>query len=189
MHTIAIGSRGPHAPHRSVLQAAFAFVLVAAIAGCQKRPTFELAEVMGRVTIDGQPVKGLMLHFEPSPQDAAGKVLLPPAYGFTAADGRYSLTCTGGKKGAVVGRNHVRITAAEGNGPRAQVSARYARDDSLWYDVKPGVNKFNIALHSDPPEPEPSPEPDPNPEPDPAGEPQSTPAAAPGAEPDASAPK
>lgn len=173
MHNIQIAARLRCQTHGAILSAMLGVALVTALVGCQKKPTFELAEVMGRVTIDGTPVKGLMLHFEPKPQDPAGKVLLPPAYGFTAADGRYSLTCTGGKKGAVVGRNHVRITAAEGNGPRAEVSARYARDDSIWYDVKPGINKYNIELHSDPP----APDPDTEPQADPAGAPAPAPEA------------
>ena len=114
--------------------------------GCQKGAS--LGEVTGRVTIDGQPAPGLLVHFEP--QDGLAKGL-PATYGATDDQGSYRATRMNGQTGAGVGLNHVRITAIERDGnQQAKIHARYAQDYTLWFEVAPGQNTFDIELRSDP---------------------------------------
>lgn len=120
--------------------------VIAIVSGCQPGPP--LGEVTGRVTIDGQPAPGLLVHFEP--QD--GRVhRLPPTYGATDDRGGYRAKKMNGKTGAAIGLNHVRITAIEREGnQQAIIHARYAEDYTLWFEVTPGQNTFDIKLRSDP---------------------------------------
>jgi hypothetical protein len=82
------------------------FVLCFA-AGCGSG--YQLAPVSGRVTVEGKPVAGLHVAFEPvgskeNPNPGPGSIAL------TDADGRYSLTTAIEKRrGAVVGPSRVRI--------------------------------------------------------------------------------
>ena len=114
--------------------------------GCQKGSA--LGEVTGRVTIDGQPAPGLLVHFEP--QDGVAKGL-PATYGATDDQGSYRAKRMNGQTGAAPGLNHVRITAIERDGnQQAKIHARYAQDYTLWFEVAPGQNTFDIELRSDP---------------------------------------
>jgi hypothetical protein len=117
------------------------------VAGCgPKQPA--TGEVSGVVTIEGMPVGGLIVHFEP--QDGV-RLGLPPAYGVTNESGRYRAMLRGQRPGAAVGLNHVRITPAERDGaPPAEIHARYAGDYAFWFEVAPGANTFDIELKADP---------------------------------------
>jgi len=127
-------------------------ILAAAASGCQPGPSFRIAEVKGTVTIDGKPAPGLTVQFEPQSPDPRGRIILPAAYGFTDADGKYTLRRPGrNKTGAAVGLNHVRITAAEGeSGPLGQAHPRYGQDNAIWYEVQEGTNTYDIELREDP---------------------------------------
>ena len=105
-------------------------------------------EVSGIVSVEGTPVAGLIVHFEP--QDGV-RLGLPPAYGVTNESGRYRAMLRGKRPGAVVGLNHVRITAVERDGaPPAEIHARYGGDHTFWFEVAPGANTFDIELKADP---------------------------------------
>lgn len=121
-------------------------VSVAVAGGCGREP-FPTAELTGRVTLEGKPVEGVVVQFEP--RNLNSKKTLPAAYGITDADGRYRAFRTGNKKfGAVVGVNQVRVTVPEGN--TAKVHPRYAADRAFWAEVAPGPNVFDLELVSDP---------------------------------------
>jgi hypothetical protein len=85
---------------------------VAAVAvlatGCSKAP-YDTAAVSGRVTLNGEPLAGVAVMFQPIAPD--GNINPGPgSYGITDADGRYSLTLIGKETpGAVVGKHKVRI--------------------------------------------------------------------------------
>lgn len=116
------------------------------MAGCSDGP--QTGEVTGTVTIDGQPVAGLLVQFEP--QDGI-RLGLPPDYGPTDAQGRYRAIQADGKTGAAVGLNHVRLTAIEREGgEQAKIHARYAGDYTFWFEVAPGTNTYDIELKADP---------------------------------------
>ena len=62
----------------------------------------EIAQVSGRVTMDGKPLANASVVFIPE----NGR----PAGARTDADGRYVLNFTEGRRGAIPGKNSVRIT-------------------------------------------------------------------------------
>jgi len=137
-----------------VLGATVALAL-AAIAGCQPgRP-----QVSGVVTLDGQPLASdsasqiVDVRFSPVAEGAM-------ATGRTNAQGVYELS-TGAGRGVVAGEYRVTVVGrrfpkptAEGARPPAELftPGRYANPatSDLTYVVKPGANRYDIALTSSP---------------------------------------
>lgn len=127
-------------------------------AGCGGVDGPELASVSGTVTVNGDPVEGLVIEFQP----ADG----PPASGITDESGKYALTATGGRSGAQLGVNQVRVkgrpantseevmsemAAEEGTDLEALKSLpvippKYNEESELEADVQPGSNEFNFPL-------------------------------------------
>lgn len=66
----------------------------------------EIASVEGTVTMDGQPLPNAAVIFVPE----GGR----PAAARTDDQGHYELNFSGGRKGAIPGKNRVRITTATG---------------------------------------------------------------------------
>jgi hypothetical protein len=117
---------------------------VVLLAGCgQEGP--ELAEVSGRVTLDGQPLELVDVVFQPS--DGT-----PPSTGRTDADGRYQLLYKRGMMGARTGEHTVRIDFTSNivaNPPK--IPARYNTATELRREVKAGDdNVFDFELTSEP---------------------------------------
>lgn len=122
----------------------------------------ELGQVTGTVTLDGQPLSGVAVVFQPD----NGR----PASGRTDAEGRYELTYIRETLGTKIGRNRVEIAPDEDAeeadtedvaNPDAQqpsarpiksgkrvVPARYNTNSELEVDVKPGDNTFDFELQS-----------------------------------------
>jgi hypothetical protein len=116
-------------------------------AGCSAEK-FKTAEVTGTVTLEGTPVEGVSLEFEPH---RTGAEIPPTAYGSTDAEGKYRLTRVGGRggrPGAVVGMNTVRVSAPEGSS--AKVHPHYADEGALQFEVQAGPNVFDIDLVKNP---------------------------------------
>src|SRR5262245_37730671 len=116
-----------------------------------------LAQVSGRVTLDGRPLPNAGVNFQPVAK--AGKVEAGPgSYGKTDADGRYTLRVVGDDRpGAQVGPHRVEITAFAGTAaddvdarkaPTSLVPARYNRETELTFQVKSGPNEANFELTS-----------------------------------------
>src|SRR5262245_52727183 len=84
-------------------------VVAILVVGCSKGP-YETAEVSGRITLNGEPLAGVAVMFQPMAPE--GNINPGPgSYGITDADGRYTLTLVGKETpGAVVGKHKVRIT-------------------------------------------------------------------------------
>lgn len=125
----------------------FVLIAVGAIVGCSG-DAFSTADVTGTVTVDGKPVAGIMLEFEP---ERVGKKILPTAYGMTDAEGRYEVSRVGGpggKPGAVVGMNTVRLSAPEGSG--SKVHPYYADQGAFERQVAEGENVFDFEIESRP---------------------------------------
>jgi hypothetical protein len=108
-------------------------MLVAALlTGCQEgRNT---AKVSGRVTLDGQPVADVLVHFQPqiSTADAAKKTTdATDSSGITNAEGKYELhLADSDKPGALVGKHIVRFsdrraTSDEDAGPSKAPPSRF----------------------------------------------------------------
>lgn len=124
-----------------------AVVCVVMLSGCSKEG-FQTANVTGTVTLDGKPLEGAQLEFEPP---RAGKTILPAAYGMTDAAGHYELRRSGGNggaPGAVVGMNTVRISSSEGGA--AKIHPHYSGDGCFQREVVAGPNVIDFELESKP---------------------------------------
>ena len=120
----------------------------------------ELGQVTGTVTLDGKPLSGIAVVFQPD----SGR----PARGVTDAEGKYELTYIRQTKGTKVGPNRVEIAPsedgeaeeAENEGEESQpvaqrpklgkptIPARYNVRSELKADVKAGKNTFDFKLES-----------------------------------------
>jgi hypothetical protein len=126
-------------------------------AGCQ--PTSRVAPVSGRVTLDGKPLAGVHVSFEPiAPEgklDAGGG-----SYAIADADGKYKLLMVdGGRTGAVVGKHRVQFTARSQvpddvdlpvrPPPSVMVPDKFNRNSTLTFDVPAdGTSAANFELES-----------------------------------------
>ena len=120
----------------------------------------ELGQVSGTVTLDGKPLSGVAVVFQPE----SGR----PARATTNAEGKYELKYIRETLGTKVGHNRVEIAPNEegeddgepegdADGPQARrpvnsgkpsIPARYNTQSQLEADVKPGKNTFDFKLES-----------------------------------------
>ena len=131
---------------RPLFQATAAFLVVASFvlfSGCNSE---KLATVTGVVTLDGKPVQGLEVNFEPT-GSTEGRTT---GTGYTQADGSYSLYYPGFKKGSPTGEYVVRISGSESldDGTKVRVPAKYNAQSELKREVVPGDNKIDFELTS-----------------------------------------
>ena len=82
-----------------------AFLGCALLAGCSDKP--QLAEVKGRVTMNGKPLGNVRVDFHPDPDKGTRG---QGSSGTTDADGNFTLTFGEGKPGAIVGSHRVILT-------------------------------------------------------------------------------
>ena len=107
-----------------------------------------LGSVKGRVTLDGEPLEGATVQFQPTAEGGA------PSSGMTDAKGRYELMYTFNSRGAVPGEHVVEITTAgtyfdeAGNELEREerVPAKYNRKTTLKRTVEPGRNTIDFEL-------------------------------------------
>ena len=104
----------------------------------------ELGEVSGTVTLDGAPLSGAEVTFEPT----AGA----PSVGTTDETGKYELVYNQDAQGAVPGQHTVRISKfGEPGSPNDtvnQVPAKFNAGSKLTAEVKTGENTVNFDLDS-----------------------------------------
>jgi hypothetical protein len=127
----------------TVILAAFSL----ASAGCAQ----SIVPVSGVVTLDGKPLAGAIVNFQPAPEPA---VLEPgvASAGTTDASGRFTLTQIYPEAtGARIGRHRVSVTTKDAEGTPERVPAPY-NDDSkttLFFVVPSGgTSEANIDLIS-----------------------------------------
>jgi hypothetical protein len=87
------------------LTAFAAFLACALLAGCSSGPT--LAEVKGRVTMNGKPLGNVRVDFHPDPDKGTTGA---GSSGTTDADGNFALKFGDGRPGAIVGHHRVILT-------------------------------------------------------------------------------
>jgi hypothetical protein len=80
--------------------------LAAIAAGCESKP-YGLAPVSGIVTLDGAPVAGAQVSFQP--EGGENKNPGPGSTGLCDSSGRYELQTTRKEPGAIPGRHTIRI--------------------------------------------------------------------------------
>jgi hypothetical protein len=134
---------------RASLQRCGAILLCSVLLGCGGGDTPPLGQVTGTVTLDGKPIDGAMLQFEPV---SSG---LPTAFGKTDKDGKYELWYSRGNKGASLGESLVRIQAFqdanpdEGTKRRPEIiPAKYNVMTDLKVEVTRGAQSHNFELKS-----------------------------------------
>lgn len=124
----------------------FLTLLILTLPGCGGDG--KLAPVSGTVKLNGKPVAGVEVMFQP----VAGESVNDPgpaAVGLTDADGHYTAKVIGeDKSGATVGKNRVMFSghaAAEDfsedgtkrGKPAVAIPARYSLDSKVFFDVPP----------------------------------------------------
>lgn len=134
---------GCSAPRFASLAAVIGLAGFGCVVGCAKKP-YTLAVVSGRVTLDGAPLAGGVVSFQPKATGAAAAG--PGSTGRIGTDGRYHLASIDGAPGAVVGTHLVRIysrspeSAPKGDtdspGSRERVPARYNYASELTFTVE-----------------------------------------------------
>jgi hypothetical protein len=109
------------------------------IAGCSNHP--QLAEVRGRVTMNGKPIKNVRVDFHPDPDKStkgAGST------GTTDADGNFTLTYGDtGKPGAIVGHHRVILTDLDVYGNVLVLRGDYRTEDPRGPKETPIKNRFS----------------------------------------------
>lgn len=108
--------------------------------GCGRRDLPPLGRVRGTVTLDGKPLSGVIVTFQPE----KGR----PAVANTDANGNYDVVYSGGVKGANVGFNTVRVFWPDGEKGTAAIPDKYNAKTTLKFEVKPGNNTFDLKLES-----------------------------------------
>ena len=78
------------------------------LAGCSDTPTSRLVPISGVITMDGQPLVGALVEFEPVPGRAGDPSFNPSSSGTTDGEGRFWLDTPFGA-GAVAGEHVVKI--------------------------------------------------------------------------------
>jgi hypothetical protein len=128
------------------LMACLAALISACLMGCGGGAPDDLPElvsVTGTVTMDGAPVEGAQVVFEPEKG--------PAASGMTNATGKFELYTGSGHAGAVPGIHMVRISKMEGDAGSELIPARYNINSEMARNVDaPGPNEIKIELSSKP---------------------------------------
>ncbi|QDU77978.1 hypothetical protein Pan97_50570 [Bremerella volcania] len=117
----------------------------------------KIVPVSGRVTLDGEPLSGAVVGYEPIAQEGD----LEAGYGSYARtddDGRYTLRSLNNEDGALVGQHRVSVSTVVGKeGPNGEilgltkerVPSRYNNDTQLVIEVpEGGTDEANLELES-----------------------------------------
>ena len=123
-------------------------VIATTIAGCSSGASDvpPLGKVTGLVTMDGQPVVGAVVEFQP----ANGR----PSSGTTDDQGRYELIYTNELHGAIVGSHKVKISTpqyvlyndASTTENKESIPAKYNTQTTLSAEVTAGSNDIGFQL-------------------------------------------
>lgn len=108
--------------------------------GCGRGDGPELGEVTGTVTLDGKPLEGVIINFQPE-SGRAGT-------GETDSEGRYKLIYRYGVDGTKVGPSKVSFAWPMGVEGKPGIPEKYAGKTELTADVKSGSNTFDFDLKS-----------------------------------------
>lgn len=134
--------------HQITLWGAASLLCLCAVAGCGSDS--DLAAVTGRITLNGRPLEGAIVQFQPVGQ--AGS----PSAGITDEDGRYELMFTFNRRGAMVGEHRVTIRTAaiyyedeDCDCEKADpIPPEYNDNTELVRIVEPSGNSFDFDLTS-----------------------------------------
>lgn len=122
------------------------------VVGCSGSDTPPLGYVSGKVTLDGKPLEGAEITFQPS----EGR----PSTATTDADGNYTLIYSAEADGALLGEHKVVITtqrdaiSSEGVGEDVEgreelLPAKYHSETELKKTIESGSQEINFELTSE----------------------------------------
>jgi hypothetical protein len=117
------------------------FPLLFVICGCGGSDTPPLGEVTGKITLNGEPLVGVIVVFKPS----VGRT----ATATTDVEGKYELEFAYQVPGCQTGPNTVHLEWPLGTTNAKALPDRYTTKSELRADVKEGSNSFDFALESD----------------------------------------
>ncbi len=106
----------------------------------------ELGVVTGIVTLDGKPLAGATVTFQPARAKQPGS-RVGASLGRTDGSGKYSLIYVRDVYGAALGKHKVMVQATDDQG-RERLPAHYNSHTALVYDVQPGSNTIDLKLKS-----------------------------------------
>ncbi len=115
-------------------------IVMVSTLGCGGSGQPPLGRVTGKVTIDGEPLAGVIVVFQPE----EGR----PAVATTEKDGTYELIYVAGVKGCKAGPNRVSFAAPTGGSPSHAIPAKYQGKTDLDREVVEGNNTFDFELES-----------------------------------------
>jgi hypothetical protein len=130
-----------------------------AAAGCGSKVKY--APVSGKVTLNGKPLAGAQVSFQPIAPAGSANAAAAGSSGKTNANGEYTLTVSTGETGAWVGKHKVMISAwandtgeSDARPPRGGwpqkdlVPKKYNSETTLERDVPGGGGTINFELTS-----------------------------------------
>ncbi|QDU56655.1 hypothetical protein [Aeoliella mucimassa] len=139
------------------LVAGITTVILATLVGCDSK-SYDLVEVSGVVTLDGKPIPGTIVNYQPiaSESDSPG----PGSVGRCDESGHYTLETIHGESGAVPGSHRIRIYSYSPESPVAsdspvgmqkeQFPERYNYRSELTIDIGPdGTDAADFKLSTD----------------------------------------
>lgn len=124
-------------------------VVLTGFLGCssEEGPGYPLAPVTGTVTLDGKPLSGADIVFEPQGDGTL-------SYAKTSETGAYEILFKPDIKGAPLGMHTVRISKIGEPDTKFDtinmLPAKYHDDSTLTVEVKSGPNTFDFDLTSNP---------------------------------------
>ncbi len=109
---------------------------------------YDLVPVRGTVTLDGKPIAGARVIFEPRRSGKEALSAGPGSDGITDEDGQYSLlTTVDGARGAVVGQHTVTISTFQAEVDRSRDSSRVIRKEEIPARYfQPGALSYEVPL-------------------------------------------
>ena len=109
-------------------------LLISFLVGCGSE--YDIAPVSGKITLDGAPLAGALVSFEPLATD--GLEAGYGSYGECNEEGVYQLKSLHGENGAIVGPHRILITTMKGkegpNGEMIMISKERVPDKYMDYD-------------------------------------------------------
>lgn len=134
---------------KSLVFGVFALLASTILIGCGGGADLpDMGTVTGTVTLDGQPLPGVQVGFEPE-----GVTEGRPSMGTTDEQGNYELSYNAETKGAIVGMHTVRVTtpqdAPDPTGSfKDPIPPKFNRASTLKKEVVAGENQIDLELTS-----------------------------------------
>ena len=119
-------------------RAYFGLFVILFLIGCSQSSRPPLGRVSGTITLDSQPLEGVIINFRPDKGRTATSQ--------TDSEGHYELEYEYQVKGALVGPSTVSFVWPTGAEDKSEIPAKYAAESEIKYEVKAGNNTFDFDI-------------------------------------------